>query len=81
MGNLEGKDRRIYSVDKYWDYYLNSDDENVERIQDVFKRCSSFLEDLKKNYNDSDTILIVSHSAVIRCLHHIILNSDLSKNF
>jgi broad specificity phosphatase PhoE len=80
LGNLEGKDRSLYSVKKYWDYNLNSNSENVEPIQDIFKRCNSFLDDLKKNYQDDDTILIVSHGAITRCLHHILNNSDLSKN-
>lgn len=80
LGNLEGKERKFYDVGKYWDYNLNSNDEEVEPIQNIFIRCHSFLDDLKKNYQDTDTILIVSHGAVTRCLHHIILNSDLNKN-
>lgn len=80
LGNLEGQDRSTYSVSKYWDYNLNSNDEKVEKIQDIFERCNSFIEDLKINYNDDDTILIVSHGAITRCLHHIINNSNLNKN-
>lgn len=80
FGDLEGKPVLSYDSHKYWDYKLNSNDENIEPIQDIFKRCNDFLNDLKKNYNDDNTILIVSHSATIRCLHHILKNSDLSKN-
>lgn len=80
LGNLEGKDRSCYDILKYWDYNLNSGDEEVEKIQDIFKRCNSFLNDLKKNYNDDSTILIVSHSAITRCLHHILKNTDLNQN-
>lgn len=79
LGNLEKKERNLYDVSKYWDYNLNSNDENVEPIQDIFNRCSSFIDDLKKKYDDNSTILIVSHGAVTRCLHHIIKNSDLNK--
>ena len=80
LGNLEGKDRPTYSVSKYWDYHLNSNDEKVEPIQDIFKRCNSFIDDLKENYDDNSTVLIVSHGAVTRCLHHILKKSDLNKN-
>lgn len=80
LGNLEGKDRKTYNASKYWDYSLNSNDEDVESIQDIFKRCNSLINDLKDKYNNNDTILIVSHGAVTRCLHHIIKNSDLNTN-
>lgn len=80
LGNLENKDRKLYDVNKYWDYNLNSNDEDVEPIQDIFKRCNSFVEDLKKNYHDDDIILVVSHGAITRCLHHILMKSNLKKN-
>lgn len=80
LGNLEGKDRSTYSVSKYWDYHLNSNDEDVEPIQDIFKRCNSFMNDLKEKYDDNSTVLIVSHGAVTRCLHHILKKSDLNKS-
>jgi len=80
LGTLEGKERSEYNVSKYWDYKLNSNDEEVEPIKDIFKRCNSFINDLKNNYNDDDIILVVSHGAVTRCLHHILKNSDLNKN-
>lgn len=80
LGDFEGKNHSSFDYHKYWNYNLNSSDENVEPIQDIFKRCQSFLEDLKKNYKDQDTILIVGHGSTIRCLHHILNNSDLTKN-
>ena len=80
LGLLEGKDRSCYDVEKYWDYNLNSNDDNVEKIQDIFKRCNEFLQFLKENYDEDDNILVVSHSAITRCLHHILESSDLNKN-
>lgn len=80
LGELEGKAIESYDGTKYWDYNLNLNDKNVEPIQDIFKRCNSFIDDLKKNYSDDDTILVVSHAATVRCLHHILKNSDLNKN-
>ena len=80
LGNFEGKDKNGYNASKYWDYNLDSSDDGVESIQKIFERCNSFIDDLKQNYDDNDTILIVSHAAVTRCLHHILKNSDLNQN-
>lgn len=80
LGNFEGKDKKEYDPNIYWNYDLNSNSEEVEAIQDIFKRCNSFVEDLKKNYHDDDIILVVSHGAITRCLHHILMKSNLKKN-
>lgn len=76
MGDLEGKDRKFYDFKKYWDYNLNCVDAGVEGIQELFKRCSEFLADVRGKYVGRD-ILIVSHAAVIRALHHLLLGTDL----
>ncbi len=82
MGNYTGKDYKKYNSSKYWDYQLNCKDENVECIEDLFKRCSKFLKDVSSKYKDKD-IMIVSHEAVIRVLYILIngidLKSDLKK--
>lgn len=80
LGTLENKDRKLYDVSKYWDYDLNSNDNEVEPIKEIFERCNNFINYLKENYDDNTTILIVSHSAITRCLHHIIKRSNLNKN-
>ena len=76
LGELEGHFREDYDVDKYWDYNLNSGDEGVEKIQDIFKRCNDFLNYLKQKYKD-EVILIVAHNATIKALYHIINNTKL----
>ena len=80
LGKLENQERIKYDTKKYWDYNLNSNDKEVEPIQDIFKRCNNFINYLLKTHNDDDVILIVSHSAITRCLHHIINDTDLNKN-
>ncbi len=80
LGNLENQSRDLYDQKKYWDYELNSHEENVETIQSIFARCSSFLDDIQKNYQENDTILIVSHGAVTRCLHHLLKGTNRKKN-
>ena len=79
LGELDGKFFDEYDAKKYWDYNLNCDDYHVEKIQDIFVRANSFIDYLKKKYEDK-SILIVSHAAVIRALHHILKNSNLNNN-
>lgn len=80
IGEFSSKSQKKYDKKKYWEYNLNSNDSGVERIQDVFKRCEDFLDDVTKDNKD---IMVVSHEAVIRCMHHLLnktdLNSDLTK--
>lgn len=71
LGELEGKSVDLYNSKMYWDYSLNSNDNGVESIQDLFLRVTSFYEDLKIKYKDK-TVLIVAHGAVVRALHFII---------
>lgn len=78
MGELEGKPREEYDYIKYWDYKLNCGEMDIEKIQDMFKRCEDFINYLKEKYNDK-SILIVTHSATLRVLHHILNKTDLNK--
>lgn len=79
LGELEGKSRSLYDSNKYWDYNLNSGDLGVEPVQEIFKRCSEFLDYILEKHKD-ESVLIVAHAASIRAIRHILLNSDLSKN-
>lgn len=79
LGNLEGKDKSYYHPHKYWDDKLNSSDENVEKVQDLFQRCQSFLDYIKEKYPNQN-ILIVTHGATLRALHHLLYHTDLNKN-
>lgn len=72
LGNLEGKSYSEYNANLYWDYDKNCSDDGVEAIQDMFKRCGEFLDELKKK--DYENVLIVSHSSPIRVLHTLITN-------
>ena len=76
VGEFEGRPDVEYNAYKYWDYDLNKSDFGVEPIQDVFKRCSDFLEYIKKEYPDKD-IIVVTHSAPYRALRHLLLGHKL----
>ena len=77
MGDLEGKSRELYDVEKYWDYNLNSGDNGVEKVQDIFKRCESFLNYVMKEHAGED-ILIVTHGSPVRALHYLLRGTDLA---
>ena len=76
LGNLEGKDRETYDVEKYWDYKANYSGEGVESIRDILNRCEDFINYLKENYKDDDNILIVTHSAIVKMMQNIFENKD-----
>ena len=74
----------IDSVDTIdcWDVILNTNVQNIERIQDFMLRVSDFIEDIKVRYKDKK-VLVVTHSAVIRVIHYMLGripdDGDLSK--
>lgn len=77
MGDLEGKDYSLYDKYKYWDYDLNSSDEEVEAIQNLFLRCQAFLEYIKRTHSKNESILIVTHGAVYRALRYLLFKHPL----
>ncbi len=79
LGEFEGKERKLYDSSKYWDYNLNCTECGVEGVQELFKRCSDFLDDIKKEHSN-ENVLIVSHAAVIRALHFLLLKTDLKNS-
>ena len=78
LGELEGKSRDLYDACKYWDYELNCGELGVECVQDIFKRCSEFINYVLEKHSGKD-VLIVSHAAVIRVIKHILSNSSFSE--
>lgn len=63
----------ITEVDRIdcWDVILNTKVQNIECIQDFMDRVSSFIEEIKRKYSDSN-VLIVTHSAVSRVIHYLL---------
>ena len=79
MGNFKGKNKKEFDIDKYWDYNLNSTDDGVEGVKEVFKRSKDFLDEVL-NKNKDKKILIVTHNANVKAIHHILRQTDLNKN-
>ena len=71
LGEYEGRPREEYNAYKYWDYDLNCDSRGVEPVQDVFKRCKSFLDYISEKHKD-ESILIVTHGSPYRALRFLI---------
>lgn len=81
-GMCEGAHIEEVDTVKCWNFFLNTDDNGIERVQDLLARVSEFLEDVKVKYKDKN-VLVVAHSAVLRaihyCLHLIPEDGDMSK--
>ncbi len=75
MGKLEGTSVSNYDINKYWNINYQKEDIGVETPKELLKRSKLFLDDIKKNYNDKN-ILIVSHSGLIKGLHFNIIGYD-----
>jgi broad specificity phosphatase PhoE len=79
MGNFEGKNKEEFDLEKYWNYSLNSADNGVEKVKDIFKRSQDFLDEILKKNKDKK-ILIVTHNANVKAIHHILRKTDLNSN-
>ena len=81
-GLCEGANIDEVDTVKCWNFFDNTDDNHIERVQDLLKRVSEFLEDIRHKYDGKD-ILVVTHSAILRaihyCLHNIPEDGDMSK--
>lgn len=81
-GLCEGASIDDVDTVKCWNFFLNTGDNGIERVQDLLKRVSEFLEDIKNKYPDKN-VLVASHSAILRaihyCLHNIPEDGDMSK--
>lgn len=75
IGDFEEKNIGEYDYDKYWDYNVNSGDNNVEKIQDLYLRINDFLNYIENKYKDKE-IIIVSHLATTKMLYYILNKKD-----
>lgn len=78
VGTFEGGPYDEYAKYDYWDLDKNLSDNEVEPIQDVFKRCEEFLNYIKEKHPDK-SILIISHASIIRILRHLIVKDSLEE--
>lgn len=67
FGNIGGKSIDVFDNYDFWNYEKNESSENVESIQDFFKRIYKVLDEIKLKYKDKD-VLIVAHAGVGRII-------------
>ncbi len=70
-GLSEGKPVDEELTIKYWDFKLNTDINEVEKIKDLMFRITEFIEDMRNKYEDKN-VLVVAHSAILRAIHYAI---------
>ena len=71
FGLSEGKPVDEELTVKYWDFRLNTDINQVEKVQDLMFRITEFIEDMRNKYDDKK-VLVVAHSAILRAIHYAI---------
>lgn len=62
-----------YDID---DLRINIDIGGVETVTSVLERTKLFLDSIKPKFTDDEAILIVTHSQIVRGLHHNIIGYD-----
>lgn len=80
LGQFEGKSHAEYHFYDFWNYKANNNTSGVEPVQDLLKRSTLFLHELKEKYMDK-TIAIVSHGAFLKALHYSIIGYNTETNF
>ena len=70
-GLSEGKPVDSDLTVQYWDFNLNTDINDVEKVRDLLARVSEFIEDMRFKYDDKN-VLVVAHSAILRAIHYAI---------
>lgn len=68
-GEFQGLTRGEVDLDSYWNMNLNCQYERAESVTHIYNRVAEFLRELKAKYPDQ-SILIVTHSAIIRCIYY-----------
>ena len=71
FGLSEGKPVDEELTVKYWNFKLNTDINEVEKVQDLMFRITEFLEDIRTRYSN-EKVLVVAHSAILRAIHYAI---------
>lgn len=63
FGKYEGKTKEDFDFNAVWNYKLNKQYEDIERIGDLFERVEDLIEKVKKEY-ENKTVLMVTHGGV-----------------
>ncbi len=83
LGEYEGTTIGDMAFDFYYymNYKINASDKGIEPFQDLLQRCKIFLDDLKKNYQNYQNILIVTHGFCGKCLYYNLVGYNEDTDF
>lgn len=68
MGIYEGVSFEYLNWEKFWDYDSELEYQNLETMKSVYERVRSLLEELKRNKQE-ENILLVTHGGVARAIY------------
>ena len=68
-GEFQGVKNEGRDLSEYWNIRLNRQYEKAESVKHVYDRVCSFLDEIRAKYPDKN-ILIVTHSAIVRCIYY-----------
>ncbi len=68
FGKYENKPVTKMKPEKYWNYFKDDNNKNIERLSEVFGRVYDFLDKIKEEYKGKD-ILIIGHNDIGRAIY------------
>lgn len=68
-GEFQGVKNEGRDLSEYWNIRVNHQYEKAESVKHVYDRVCSFLDEIRVKYPDKN-ILIVTHSAIVRCIYY-----------
>lgn len=80
FGKIEGNPITSEQSKKYWNYQLNSSDDEVEPVRHLLDRTRNFLIKLLQEHR-KQTILIVTHGSTLRALHYNLTGYQTTEDF
>ncbi|MEG2322612.1 MAG: histidine phosphatase family protein [Bacilli bacterium] len=68
-GEFTGMNKKLINFEEYWNYNKNIQYKKAESITTLYNRVAALIKKLKVKYQDK-TIVIVTHSGIIRVLYY-----------
>ena len=68
FGDYEGSTLKDFNMSRCYDYKLNTDENNLESLNDLITRVNSLLDEIKNTYSDKK-VLLVTHGGILRVIN------------
>ena len=76
FGDMEGLSRNEFDFYNLWDFHLNMEYPNAERVQDFFKRVYGFFDEITEKYKNKN-ILVATHGGVAIAAYYYFSNVEI----